>query len=394
MPKPYPKVGPYNIIADTNALRAQDSRKLVSAGFEAALAELRKITTVHLHIPDVVIGELAYQKFEMAAAAIETVNSKLNLIVELTGGNKPTVTPLEKAKKNIQKRYHDWCKASNAHKFMVKITQADWNKIVDDAVWRALPFEPPKDERVEKGLRDRVVLEAVKQLCSTSAHETVLLTGDGLLSQAAIGCSAKNLTVVPRLEDFTSRVRMLKEQRTKEWAEALFAEATRAFYATDKPDCLYWKEKIPDRICARVEDLKPGTSDPLSAIHEPNKWDRQTDERITLGTTQFLKTENVKFQWKTDVHIAAAFSGNDIFGAVNENLRISSFAVLWSSRANGDGEIMEQKVERLDFIGRQMVPDTADARAKWNVPPKPPVFSTLPPVSPFANLTLKTTPGK
>ena len=70
MAKPVPKFGPYNVIADTNALYALDSRKLVSVGFETALTELRGLAIVHLYIPDVVIGELAYQKFQFVTAAI------------------------------------------------------------------------------------------------------------------------------------------------------------------------------------------------------------------------------------------------------------------------------------------------------------------------------------
>src|SRR5205823_5037827 len=110
MAKPFPKFGPYNIIADTNALRAHDSRKLVSAGFEAALAELRKLATIQLFVPDVVVGEMAYQKFEMASAAIEAINSKLNLLGEITGARRPTVCSVEQARRTIEKRYSDWCK--------------------------------------------------------------------------------------------------------------------------------------------------------------------------------------------------------------------------------------------------------------------------------------------
>lgn len=61
MAKALPKIGPYEIIADTNALFAQDPRKLVSSGFEGALSELRKIVQIHLHIPHTVLGELAYR---------------------------------------------------------------------------------------------------------------------------------------------------------------------------------------------------------------------------------------------------------------------------------------------------------------------------------------------
>jgi len=230
MGKPYPRFGPYNVIADTNALYALDSRKLVSAGFEAALTELRKLAAVELYIPHVVIGELAYQKFYVAAGAIALVNSKLNLLTELTGSKQPSLLSPEQAKKKILKRYEAWRKSVKAKRLSPDIQQAAWNKIVQDAVWRMPPFEHSDDKKHEKGFRDRVVLESVVQVCSKNSKETVLLCEDGLLSKAAGALGAKNLTVVPRLEDFTSRVRLLKEKETKEWGEILFAEAAREFY--------------------------------------------------------------------------------------------------------------------------------------------------------------------
>jgi hypothetical protein len=371
MAKPFPKFGPYNIIADTNALRAQDSRKLVSAGFEAALAELRKLTTIQLYVPDVVIGEMAYQKFEMASAAIEAINSKLNLLGEITGGRKPTVCSVAQARKIIQKRYSTWCKTNSARRFVSKVRQANWNRIVEDAVWRISPFEPSEDRKHEKGFRDRVVLEAVTQLCSNTTNETILLTEDGLLSKAVIGCGLKSLTIVPRLEDFTSRVRLLKEKETKEWIETLFAEATRTFYAKDKSDCLYWKEKIHEQIAARLEDLLPPPGDPLMSLFEPKAWERQTEDRITLGTTQYEKRVADRYQWKTDVKSAAAFSGKAFLDMIQEKIRISTFAAHWSSQANSDAEIRDAKFENIRLAGRQMILDTAEARVQWALPAKP-----------------------
>lgn len=392
MAKPFPKFGPYNVIADTNALRSQDSRKLVSGGFEEALVELRKLTTIQLYIPNVVIGELAYQKFEIVAAAIESANSKLNLLGEIIGAQRQTVCSVEQAKKIIQKKYNAWCKVTNARRFVPKVQQAKWNKIVEDAVWRISPFERSEDRKHEKGFRDRVVLEAVIQLCSSTSNETVLLTEDGLLSKAASGCGAKNLTVLPRLADFTSRVRLLKEKETKEWIDSLFAEAGREFYAKDKADCLYWKEKIPDQINARVEDLVPPPSDPFLAILEPKTWERQTEERITLGTTQYEKSVEGRFQWKTDVKSAAAFSGKSMLDMLQENIRISTFAVHWSSHAADVAEIKDAKIEKIVLAGRQMIPDTAEARSQWALPAKPIIAPTI--ADMLVSLRLPSTPSK
>jgi hypothetical protein len=399
MAKPYPKFGPYNIIADTNALYAQDSRKLVSGGFEVALTELRTLASVQLYIPDVVIGEMAYQKLQMAAAAIASVNGQLNILNLLTGTKQPTICSTEQAKKKILKRYADWRKSVNAQRFIPNIKQTAWNKIVEDAIWRIPPFEHSDDKKHEKGFRDRVVLESVIQMCSKNANQTVLLCEDGLLTKAAGVCGAKNLTIVPRLEDFTSRVRLLKEKETKEWGESLFAEAKREFYDKDKPDCFYRREKVYKRILERSGDLTPPEDNTFVGILGPKTWERQAEERITLGTTQYEKHEAGRYYWKTEVKSAAAFSGQGLLSSPFENIRISTFAIRWSSQVNSDAEIKDVKFENIALVGKQMILDTIEARSQWSLPAKPVPVLPATPVTPsladmLANLSLPTTPPK
>jgi len=371
MAKPLPKFGPYTVIVDTNALYTPEPRKLVSSKFESSLVELRKLATAHLIIPRVVIGELVYQKFLWAKAAVEATDRKLDGLEELTGASRPKILSVEQARSRIVKRYQVWCKSVAARQFAPTIKQVVWNSIVDDAVWRVPPFEHSDDGKHEKGFRDRVVLESLLQHCTNLAHETVFLSEDGLLKSAVTSRNIKNLVVHPRLEDFTSRVRLLKEKAEEEWVETFFAEATRAFYDKDNRDCFYWKEKIFQRIAERSEDLQPPPVDPIMAILEPSTWDKQTDERITLGTTQFEKHEAARVFWKTDVKAAAAFSGKGLLGTAQEKIRISTFAVRWSSQSNNEAEIRDAKFEGIALGGRQMIPDVPEARTQWNLPAKP-----------------------
>lgn len=371
MGKPLPKFGPYTVIVDTNALFTPEPRKLVSSKFESSLAELRKLATAHLIIPQVVIGELAYRKYLWAKAAVESTNSKLDGLAELTGATRPRFISVDQARRRIVKRYQVWCKSVGARQFVPKVKQAIWNSLVEDAVWRIPPFEHSDDGKHEKGFRDRVVLESLLQNCTNQAHETVFLTEDGLLKSAVAGRNLKNLAIHPRLEDFTSRVRLLKEKAEEEWVELFFSEATRAFYERDNRECLYLKENVFQRITERVEELKPPPAEAFMAVFEPSTWDRQTEERITLGTTQYESGEAGRLRWKTDVKSAAAFSGKGLLGTLEEKIRISTFAVYWSSQSNNDAEIKDAKFESIALTGRQMIPDNSDARNQWALPAKP-----------------------
>jgi len=294
---------------------------------------------------------------------------------------------------------HAWSKTVNAKQFVPQIKQARWNKIVEDAIWRIPPFEHSEDKKHEKGFRDRVVLESVIQLCLKNTNDMVLLCEDSRLSKAAGDCGVKNLTIVPRLEDFTSRVRLLKEKETKEWGESLFAEAKREFFDKDKPNCFYWREKVFNRIMERAADLIPPSDDPFMAFMGPKSWERQTEERITLGTTQYEKHETGRYYWKTDVKSAAAFSGQGFLSSPYENIRISTIAIRWSSQSNSNAEIKEPKFESITLVGKQMVLDTIEARNQWSLPAKPVPAVTAAPATPslaemLASLSLPTTPPK
>jgi len=259
-----------------------------------------------------------------------------------------------------------------ARRLVPKVRRAVWSKFVEDAIWRIPPFEHSEDSKHEKGFRDRVVLETVVQLCSNSTAETILLSGDGLLSKAVEGCGIKHLTVVPRLEDFSSRVRLLKETAEKEWVDGLFAEAECVFYSEDNPECLYWREKIHEQINTRVSDLTPPPSQSgLTAIFEPKTWDRQSEEMITLGTTQFEKVDKGRYEWKTELTSAAAFSGKGMLDDLQERIRISTFAARWSSLVTETAEIKDVKFKGISLTDKQMVPDTTDTRSQWSLPARP-----------------------
>jgi len=198
---------------------------------------------------------------------------------------------------------------------------------------------------------------------------------DGLLSKAAGDCGAKKPNCCARLEDFTSRVRLQKEQAVSEFVESLFAEATREFYSKDKPDCFYWREKIHKRIVERAADLipPPDETDFLDLIG-PKTWERQTEERITLGTTRFEKHEAPRFFWKTEVKSAAAFSGKGFLDIVTENIRVSIFAVRWTSQVSVSAEstnITDVRFEDISLVSKQMLLDTAESRKQWSLPAKP-----------------------
>lgn len=181
----------------------------------------------------------------------------------------------------------------------------------------------------------------------------------------------QNITIVPRLEDYESRIRLLKEKATKEFVDELFAAATKEFYAEDRATCLYRREKIFELLSARATDLLPP---PGNTFLEPNIWERQTNEQTTLGTTRFEKTENKQCRWKTEVSLAAAFSGKALLDVPVEKIGVSAFAVYWSSRITPEAEIQEAKLEKIDLIDKRMIFDTIESRKEWSLPSKPAPF--------------------
>jgi hypothetical protein len=376
MPKVLPKLGPYEIIPDTNALFARDSRKLVSGGFETALAELRKIAPVNLRIPRVVLGEMAYQKFFAALSALQSAEQNLSTIHLVTGEKPQRLPSRDQIKKSILRRYDEWLNSIGGHILKPRIAQRTWEKVVDDAIWRVAPFEHSEDSKIEKGFRDRVVLESVIQFCKTTENEVVLLCKDGQLVDGMSACGIKSLSIHPRLEDFASRVRLMKDSAEKEWVNELFQAATREFYEKDNPECIYYRGKVYEPISAKTSDsVVPNSA--LGSLVSPANWERKTDERLTIGTTRFEKNHDGRWVWNTDVKSAAAFAGKDFLDLVHESIRITTFSVKWTSVISKTAEIRESKLEAVEIKDRQLVTDNGEERVKWSLPPKPDIGRSL-----------------
>jgi len=366
----------YEVIPDSNALFAIDPRKLVSGGFESALAELRRIAPVNLHIPQVVLGELAFQKWAAAEAAIRSANKNLSTLSATTGCKAPALPSPETARRCIKRRYAQWCTGVQASVLRPKIRKQEWERMVEDAVWRVSPFERSEDGKHEKGFRDRVIFESIEQFCRHAANEVIVLCQDGLLTERLKQCGAK-LSVFPRLEDFASRVRLMKEQEVSAWVNELFAAANAAFYSESDPECVYTRNKVGDALLAKASDLEP----PLGSIGllslGPKAWKRVTDEKITIVATRFQKRDNDRWKWTTELKVAAAFSGKDVLDLLHEQIRVSTFAASWSCAVSTAAEIKDARLEEISFKERQMHNDTPEERQKWSLPAKPTSFPWL-----------------
>lgn len=370
MAKVLPKIGPYDVIPDTNALFAQDPRKLVSGGFESALLELRKITQVNLYIPHTVLGELAYRKYSTAANSHESATQNWNTIANITGLRPPRAVSNAVLKTKIIRRYQAWLKSVKGKQLKPRMAQRTWEKLLHDAIWRNAPFEHSDDTKHEKGFRDRVIFESVAQFRARTGNEIVFLCNDGRLREAVTRSGFSQLVVLPRLEDFASRVRLMKDNAEKAWVDELFSAASTEFYREGNAECFYYRAKVYESILTRTEDLTPpGQS--LSHLLNPATWERKTDERITLGTTQFERYSDGRALWVTEVKSAAAFAGKNIIDLLNEEIRVSTFTVRWSSLVTENAEVSDPRLEAIEFKERVMFSDTREERMKWSLPEKP-----------------------
>jgi hypothetical protein len=67
----------YNVVIDTNAIRGKDEQLLIAPSFSRVWKECTILTTLHLHVPDIVRGERIQQLFKHATLAIKQANSAL-----------------------------------------------------------------------------------------------------------------------------------------------------------------------------------------------------------------------------------------------------------------------------------------------------------------------------
>jgi hypothetical protein len=263
------------LFVDTNAIWTEDvSIVLLSSEFRRQWEAICNRGDVKLVIPDVVLTELAYQKYRHIEKTYQQAKGALSGIDSTLGIGLPELPDMDRAaaRKAVRNALVEQIgKTPHCSRMPIPYdrVRANIEIIAESSLWRVPPFK----EGAEAGFRDALILETVRELHARHLHcDIAFFCHDERLKQATRRAFAKatNFGLVSSLEEYKAFLDAARNKFPPEFLHAVTAKAQTVFRDT------VWKTlSIPDEVAKRF-DLVPGRSTFM-------KTDKDKSKSITLG---------------------------------------------------------------------------------------------------------------
>lgn len=301
------------VVFDTSVLFTQVASDLVRS-------EVRSLIEANSHhvdlniqwcLPSMVVDERRYQ---MQRKAFDLLPSIIKL-EKLLGHNLNITEAI--LTHRVDEAIASQLKELGIKELNIDINTVDWNALIKQAAFRRPPFDPGEKE---KGFRDALIAETFLQLLQNSPAtpaicRLAIVTDDELLAKhiKETAIEAKNVRVLSNISELESLINTLVSEVTEEFVAELSNKASKYFFEEDNNTCLYYKEKISEKINeSHREKLKAVPTDGL--IRENGTW--------WIGNPVFIKKERQRLSWITPIHIDAKLSRYELIDTASSNLGI------------------------------------------------------------------------
>lgn len=348
------------IVFETSAILTDSELEVVSRATRDIIDRHNKTDLVlSWHLPDVVASERAHQ---MVTKAVGHFGNTKRL--ELLMGRELGLTR-EDVDRRVRSRIAEQLAELQIAVLPLDYGAVDWRQIVTNALQRKPPFEASN----EKGFRDACILETFAQFVSSpptpsARRRIVLVTGDGLLQQAATARfrSLEHVQVRADLPALDEYINTLSSTVSAEFIEEMRPKA--AVFFADKDTGLFHRAHLRERL-----EVEFGGE---LASCAPNLSSRVNDEWRMLDP-RFEKKERTRTYWTTRIEIPAhATAALGLFDDAATNLGLSpiqlamsepvrraqrttsgttTFAVEWSAIISTAGRFSRGRVDSLSNEG-------------------------------------------
>jgi hypothetical protein len=361
------------VVADTNALFSKDPTQIVGEGFTALWAECLKLAKLRLALPEVVRGERLYQILCVAQRSRESAERNIETIAKVSASEAMRLPEIIEIRQAVENRFDEWAKSMGVAVVPVPCNQINWQRVVNDAIWRVSPFTPPSgDKDTEKGFRDCLIVETLNELIrSNTGEQVVFITKDRLLRDATIARFEPGVfAAYEDLGGFLSYLKLTHEQAEKarnELIQRIIQKAPGVFYAADNPQCVYTKFSIGSRIIqefsAQLNVLPQPELENTEAEFEG--FSPASEEKIFIDSTRYEHgLAKAAWEWKTRVRLLRLFrpqppargAGMDspqgnawekVLELLGEIVRVARFDVHWTARCDEQGNFSQLKLVAL-----------------------------------------------
>lgn len=368
------------IIVDSNILWHEDKSLVVSPEFQQFWNDNSPQFPMRLIIPSIVRGELLYQQTTSALKLLTNVNKDIEKIGAITEKSYSHRIKEVRIKKEVVGRFDNWVLRVNAQIIEPPITNIDWNKIIENSVWRKLPFTPDaKNPKNEKGFRDALILETVQDICRAYHDDFFIafICSDYPLRTA----SEKKLheyekfSCYESLKAFSSFIELTQKNLTNEFVKAILSKARMKFY-NHTEHCLSRTHGIFKTI---NEDysvrLNNPTTDFLNIMPGASmQWEPSDNEQTWIVTPTFDKLEgNDTYHWVAEIHMVRPFVRKPLPPVLpgstppEERLRILRIVVNWSADVKADARFFNCRVNGISESGYSFEPPTPDEARRYGL---------------------------
>lgn len=283
-----------NVLFDTSVIKNLSANFLLRKEIVELFDNHHSLSDIDIvwNIPDIVVNERKFQMNKQGRALLPSIQK----LEKLFGHNLNIDSDI------IRHRIDDTIKEQiNKHSLHIvkaDISRINWETIINNAINRIPPFE---DSDKEKGFRDALILESLKQLIEDSPKtksvcRIVFITNDSLLNNAAsqIASTMTNVNVFNNISEFESLVNILNSQITEDLINTIKSDASNLFFEEDVKTSLFYADNLRHKISKTY-------SNELNNIQEGA--DKRENGTWWINNPGFEKKEKQKVYWKTIVDV-------------------------------------------------------------------------------------------
>lgn len=364
------------VIPDTNILWSEDKTIIVNPEFDKFWEIQSKLVQLNLSIPSVVKGELLFLINKSAFKAIEKIKENNLKLSQITSFNYKNIIKESLIKNYIEKKFNRWLNGKNGSILEIPVTEIDWLRLCNNAIWRVKPFIEEADKENEKGFRDAIILEIVINSYHNKKEDEIIvfLCNDGVLKECVENRlrNKSDLLIFDSVNDFSSYLKLRHEKLTKEFVKAISKKAKDKFFSPKDKGSLFYKEKILERVRKEFEsDLNhpEETENYQSALSKlvnkaPEKWQPIAEAKWWILSPTFDRIEEeINYHWISEILYIKNYQ-KEISDISKESMSLLGFIqprqssiirfnVFWKSIVRKDGKFYSCEIDRIEIAKKE-----------------------------------------
>lgn len=355
------------VLFDTNVIFTGSASDLLRKEITDLITSHSSLSDISIewYLPQTVLQERLFQMRKRGLELLPSIQKLERLL-----GHNLNITE-EIIENRIQDTINKQIENIKLKIFNLQIEKIDWPKIIHNSLNRLPPFE---DNEKEKGFRDALIIETLKQVIAASPStpsvcRIIYISNDIVCRNAALEISSdkKNVYVFEKAEELVSLINILNSEITEELISTIKNVAQHLFFIKEDKTTLYYTENIRAKISEDyAKELK----------EKPDAADTRENGTWWINPPGFEKKEKQKIFWRSLIEVdfinfktsyeanpqkslteifATKESSSGLFSVSTQkkdkiNEGQTRFEVIWSVTLTTTKKLKSPKIESIKFI--------------------------------------------